>query len=127
MGLPRYEARPAFGRDDRAERTPRWVMDGDRPTAAATATLQAPQDERGDVRRRRTEDPHLGIKGLGEPVMQPAEWRLHGTMAREGRTPHVDRRSSHAGTADDTDNGLHPDHTKGWFGCVTWSSRRSSR
>jgi hypothetical protein len=69
----------------------------------------------------------VGIKGLGEPVMQPAEWRLHGTMASEGRTPHVERRSSHPGTAGDTDNGLHPDHTKEWFGCVTWNSRRSSR
>ncbi len=125
MGLPRHEARPAFGRDDRAERSPRWVMDGDRPTAAATGTLHAPQDERRDVRRRRTEYPHLGIKGLGEPVMQPAEWRLHGTMAREGRTSIV--APPHPGTADDTDNGLHPDHTKEWFGCVTWSSRRSSR
>jgi len=53
--------------------------------------------------------------------MQPAEWRLHGTLTREGCTPHVDRRSSHPRTADDTDNRLHPDHTKGWFGCVTWS------
>jgi len=35
---------------------------------------QAPPDERSSVRRLWTEDPYLGIMGLGEPVMQPAEW-----------------------------------------------------
>ena len=89
MAIPRNEARPAFGRDDRAERSPRWVMDGDRPTAAVPDTLHAPQDERRDVRRRRTEDPDLGIMGLGEPVMQPAEWSLPCANDPPTPLPHV--------------------------------------